>query len=463
MMSASIPGSARIFISYRRDDAAYPAGWLFDRLVNHFGDGQVFRDVDTIQLGDDFVADIAAAVGSCAVLLAVIGDRWLTVTGEEGGRRLDDPADLVRLELEAALTRDIRVIPVLVDRARMPRAAELPASLEKLASRQAHELSPNRFNSDAERLLSVLDGILSGVMDRPSGPSAAPGRPLARGGDHPAARAATLPGDIAGPGQWAQTRSPSRLVRKLTGHTGLGTLTGGINGVVFSPDGTLLASAGGDKTVRVWETATGAPVRTLTGHTGWVSAVAFSPDGAVLASAGDDKTVRVWETATGAPVRTLTGHTGWVSAVAFSPDGAVLASAGVDKTVRVWETATGAAVRTLTGHTGSVSAVAFSPDGALLASAGADETVRVWEATRAGPVRTLTGHASWVRAVAFSPDGALFASAGDDKTVQVWETATGAPVRTLTGHTGRVWAVAFSPDGALLASAGRGRKVLVWG
>ncbi len=167
-MTASIPESAGIFICYRREDAAYPAGWLFDRLVGHFGEGQVFKDVDSIRLGDDFEAEITAAVGSCAVLLAVIGTRWLTVAGEEG-RRLDDPADFVRLEIETALTRGVRVIPVLVDRARMPRAAELPATLEKLTRRQALVLSPASFTADIARLLKVLDATLPGAAARQAG------------------------------------------------------------------------------------------------------------------------------------------------------------------------------------------------------------------------------------------------------------------------------------------------------
>jgi tRNA A-37 threonylcarbamoyl transferase component Bud32 len=170
-MTASIPESAGIFISYRREDAAYPAGWLFDRLNGHFG-GRVFKDVDSIQPGDDFVAEITAAVESCAVLLAVIGKQWLTVTDEEGQRRLDDRADFVRLEIEAAFTRDVRVIPILVDGARMPRAAELPASLQKLVRRQALELSPNHFSSDASRLLRVLDAALAKRI-QPEAPSAA--------------------------------------------------------------------------------------------------------------------------------------------------------------------------------------------------------------------------------------------------------------------------------------------------
>jgi len=136
-MASTPPAPGHIFISYRREETAYPAGWLYDRLVEHFGQGQIFKDVDSIALGDDFVEVITAAVARCDVLLALIGDRWLTITSEDGQRRLEDPGDFVRLEIEAALTRGIRVIPVLVDGARMPRAGDLPASLAKLVRRQA--------------------------------------------------------------------------------------------------------------------------------------------------------------------------------------------------------------------------------------------------------------------------------------------------------------------------------------
>jgi carbon monoxide dehydrogenase subunit G len=152
------PRYAGIFISYRREDAAYAAGWLYDRLASHFGHGSVFKDVDTIQLGDDFVEMITEAVGACQVLLAVIGSRWLTVTDKKGRRRLDDPADFVRLEIEAALERGVRVIPVLVEGASMPSPTELPTSLEKLARRQALVLSPDRF--DTSSLLRVLNATL---------------------------------------------------------------------------------------------------------------------------------------------------------------------------------------------------------------------------------------------------------------------------------------------------------------
>ena len=162
--------SSRVFISYRREETAYPAGWLYDRLDERFGDAQVFKDVDSIPLGDDFVAAITTAVGSCDVLLALIGDKWLTITDERGRRRLDDPHDFVRLEIEAALARNVRLIPVLVDGARMPRADELPDSLAGLVRRQALELSPSRFDSDTNRLARVLASTLAEVRAETQGP-----------------------------------------------------------------------------------------------------------------------------------------------------------------------------------------------------------------------------------------------------------------------------------------------------
>jgi hypothetical protein len=163
MAGTNPSASGRIFMSYRREDTAYAAGWLYDRLEDTFTEGQVFKDIDSIQLGDDFVEAITGAVQSCDVLLALIGNSWLTVTDEKGRRRLDDPDDFVRLEIEAALSRNVRVIPVLVDGARMPRAEDLPGGLVKLARRQALELNPGSFEFDTSRLLGVLDRTLAEV------------------------------------------------------------------------------------------------------------------------------------------------------------------------------------------------------------------------------------------------------------------------------------------------------------
>ncbi len=131
--------SANIFINYRREDSAGHAGRLFDGLSDHFP-GRLFMDVDTLEPGVDFVDAIEKAVGSCEVLIVVIGSEWLTLTDATGKRRLDDSGDFVRLEVESALARNIRVIPVLVQDTPMPRAGELPASLARLARRNAIEL-----------------------------------------------------------------------------------------------------------------------------------------------------------------------------------------------------------------------------------------------------------------------------------------------------------------------------------
>jgi WD40 repeat protein len=242
---------------------------------------------------------------------------------------------------------------------------------------------------------------------------------------------------------------------------------GGVTKMAFSPDGTLLASAGGDQKVWLWDTAKRAPVKTLSGHSNNVLSVAFSPDGTLLASAGADRTILLWDIATGAPRgKPLSGHTGSVLGVAFSPDGKLLASAGSDQTVRLWYTATGAPARVpaLFGHQNAVFGVAFSPDGKLLASAGVDATVRLWDtATGAPRGEPLKGHAGVVYAVAFSPDGKLLASGGDDRTVRFWDTATGTPEGApLAGHNGAVLSVAFNPKRPLLASASADRTIRLW-
>jgi hypothetical protein len=161
ILPAPLKAYHRIFLSYRHEDTEWQAGWIAEMLADRFGEGVVFKDVDSIKPGDDFVEVINDAVGSCEVLLALIGNQWFTVTGQNEQWRLDDPADYVRLEIEAALARNIRVIPILVQGARMPRADELPDSMAMLARRQAIELSPRHFKSDAGPLLQVLDQVIN--------------------------------------------------------------------------------------------------------------------------------------------------------------------------------------------------------------------------------------------------------------------------------------------------------------
>jgi formylglycine-generating enzyme required for sulfatase activity len=167
-----------IFVSYRRDDSAGFAGRLFDRLSQRFGSEQVFMDIDTIEPGVDFVEVIEKAVGSCDVLIAVIGKQWMTVTDAQGQRRLANPHDFVRLEIGTALRRRIRVIPVLVGGATVPRAQDLPDDLAPLARRNALEISHERFHYDAGRLIEAIQKVVGAVETAEPGstPSSPPRR-----------------------------------------------------------------------------------------------------------------------------------------------------------------------------------------------------------------------------------------------------------------------------------------------
>jgi len=159
---ALAPAMFNVFVSYRREDSDDVTGRICDRLVAEFGRETVFQDVDAIPMGVDFRQYLHDAVSNCDVLLAIIGMEWLDIRGEEGGRRIDDDGDFVRIEIEAALQRDIPVIPVLVRGASMPRAAQLPTSLQKLAYRNGTLVRPDPdFHNDMNRLIRGLRELVS--------------------------------------------------------------------------------------------------------------------------------------------------------------------------------------------------------------------------------------------------------------------------------------------------------------
>jgi hypothetical protein len=152
--------TGQIFISYRREESRWSARSLYDRLSAHFDRKQIFMDIDAISLGDDFVKAIEKTVAECDVLIAVIGAHWLTSTNEQDVRRLDNPEDFVRREIATALKRDIRVIPVLVDGALMPRPSELPDDLKPLVRRNALRISDTGFDDDCRRLVAAIEQVM---------------------------------------------------------------------------------------------------------------------------------------------------------------------------------------------------------------------------------------------------------------------------------------------------------------
>ncbi len=239
--------------------------------------------------------------------------------------------------------------------------------------------------------------------------------------------------------------------------------SGEISSVSFSPDGKTLAADLGAKAhiVRFWDIATGKQLPTLLSHPGVIQSVAYSHDGNLVATGSQDGSLRVWNAANGKLIYTMP-HAGQIVSISFSPDGKTLATSSSDTTIRLWNLSTGGSSGTLEATGNEVHAVSFSPDGKTIASAMQDCTVCLWDVATKRLFRTFQGHTGPVTSACFSSDGNTLASGSDDKTVRVWDVAAGQPIQTFAGHTDAVTCVSFSPDGKLVASGSRDNRLRLW-
>ncbi|MGH9843642.1 MAG: c-type cytochrome domain-containing protein [Blastocatellia bacterium] len=250
--------------------------------------------------------------------------------------------------------------------------------------------------------------------------------------------------------------------RKLAGHINQ------VRALAFSPDGKLLAAAGGNPAqfgeIKIWDVAGQKEWRTIRGHRDNIFAIVFSPDGTKLATCSYDRMIKLWDVTTGKELMNLKDHTDAVFQIAFSPDGKRLASASADRTVKIWDVATGKRLYTLSDALDAVNTVSFHPSGKLLAGAGADRIIRIWELgeTEGRQIKSLIAHEDAINQIAFSPNGRVLVSTAADRQLKFWDPNELVEIHTAEVQPDWVFALAFSPDGKRLAVGRHDGSVAVY-
>jgi WD40 repeat protein/serine/threonine protein kinase len=454
------------------------------------------------------------------------GDFWVAAKVLEGLLTLDrgsgtiaqlrDPTGTVRGDVQVPADRSMDIVEFSPDRKRLAIVWRRPgrysmgvydfSGKEQALLTEAHhaEVWSLVFSPDGTRLASASDDGTARLWDaatgRPmSGPLRHPGnsRVLSAAFRRDGARIVTTAGDGT-VCQW-DARTGAAVEPPYERHAG------DVWTAVYSPDGEWVASAGTDRSIRLWRATGREDALVLHGHTGKVTQLAFTTDGRRLGSVSDDGTARIWEADTRAGLPVLRGHTSYVYPVAYSPDGEWIASGSWDGTVWLWDARTGGGCAVLR-HPGVVRSLAFSPDSSWLVSGGdGDDRLRLWDVATGmlrkviqGPgsrilsvavspdgtliaaldwsgdlsvrdvetgqqvARVRLGGAGQTKGLAFSPDGRWLASTTPKFHVYLWDVRTQQPTTPLTGHTGEVFCVTFSRDGGRLASASLDRTVRVW-
>lgn len=252
------------------------------------------------------------------------------------------------------------------------------------------------------------------------------------------------------------TRESPELVRELVGHAGW------VNACAVTPEGRHVVSGSDDRTLKVWDLATGQAVTTLEGHASGVLACSITPDGRHVVSASSDNTLKVWDLAAGREVTALIGHAAPVSACAVTPDGRRVVSASDDRTLKVWDLMTGRAVATLEGHAAGVNACAVAQDGHHVVSGAEDRLIKIWDIETGREAASLVGHASGVILCSLTRDGRRVVSGDRDRTLKVWDLETKRAVTSIAGHSNWTRSCAVTVDGHSVVSGAADRTLKIW-
>jgi hypothetical protein len=488
-----------IFISYRRQDASGYAGRLFDRLVDRFGNGSVFMDVARIGAGDDFVQTLQSAVGACDLLLAVIGQAWLTCTDSSRRTRLSDPNDFLHMEIATALQRHIAVLMVVVDGATAPSTKELPEALKQMAG-QALVLRDSHWEDDVRLLISTVEAQLAAAMPAPvpEGKRWRPGVrikwlagalgalivaaallfPTLRSGHRPslsdAGHGQLLKPEITfrnnGKEVKAMVLLPGRrlAVASPAGMDILNLNTGEIDEVASGLGESLMsliAMVGGplvagtrNGLIGIWNPLTLLREDRIDAHTAAVGAL-VQMDEARFASGSWDGKIHIWNVGTRKIETTLAGHTNQVRALAALPDRR-LASASLDGTIRIWNLTAGRVkVTTLAGRGKGLNALVRLPDGQL-ASGSEDGTIEIWNLASGKAESALPLPHYLVNSLLPLKDDRIIVGS-EDGSLSVWSIITHRCESTLVGHSKRVNALVLLPDGHLASGSDDG-TIKLW-
>jgi TIR domain/WD domain, G-beta repeat len=378
--------SGGVFICYRREETAFAARAIHDRVVQRLERENVFLDVDNIDLGVDWFNVLTERVGACDALVAVIGRSWVSSADKDGLRRIDDPNDFVRIEIEAALQRNVRVIPVLVDGAAMPKASELPESLKGLARRQGTEVSPARFEADVDKLTIALGSILDERRRRD------------------AAEAAEK---VAEPRAARQSKKDDES-GLFSGTTAIGALPAPrpppvrtYSPMIFATIAIGIAAALVILVATFGSTASKFSAPAVDKVAEQAAADKAAADKAAADKAAADRAAADRAAADGAAADKAAADKAAEDRAAADEMAADKAAAdkAPDKAFATFLKSE--PELTLSGHEGSVNSAAFSPDGKRIVTASEDKTARIWNAATGKPIgEPLKGHQGWLMSAA---------------------------------------------------------------